>query len=57
MCLDCCKTLASAIDSGSLSKRENRREREMVHGDATDLRVATSGLGLQASWLIMERQF
>jgi len=39
-CLDCCKTLASAIDSGSLSKRENRRESEMVHGDATDLRVA-----------------
>jgi len=29
----------------------------MVHGDATDLRIATSGPGLQASWLIMKRQF
>jgi len=29
----------------------------MVHGDATALRVATSGPGLQASWLIMWRQF
>ena len=50
-------TLASAIDSGSLSKRENRREGEMVHGDATALLVATFGPGLQASWLIMNRQF